>query len=78
MQGNDRVLEMRSQEQIPISGGGVGGTCSSQDSSCSGSTVAKREKATTSLAWEYFEVKWKVELDGMRRKMAKCKFCAKL
>ena len=75
---DDTLLEMWSQEQIPpTSGGDDGGTCSSQNSSVSGSTATKRIKATTSPAWEYMDVQWEVGPDSKRKKMAKYKFCSK-
>ena len=68
MEGDDIVPEMWSQEQIPPTSCGGGGTCSSQDSSASRSIATKCTKAITSLAWEYMGVQWEVGLDGRRKK----------
>ena len=78
IEGNDIVSEMQRQEQIPSRGVGVVGTCSSQNSSASGSTASKskRSKATTSPAWEYFTIEYDQDKDGKSKEWQNVNFAA--
>ncbi|PON85465.1 Zinc finger, BED-type, partial [Trema orientale] len=68
----DQVSEMQTNPN-------TSGSCSQFQDSCSPSAnmISKRAR-TTSNVWDHFDPEFKDEADGMKTKIARCKYCKKL
>ncbi|PON66397.1 Zinc finger, BED-type [Parasponia andersonii] len=77
---DDQVHEIQNQPRThtrvgaPTSGSGT--QSATQDSSL-GSVISKYAKACISKVWDYFDIEY-IDVNGTKKRMEKCKFCAKL